>query len=160
MTFKNDVRVIGKAVELHHQLVEDMKRDSADGDFETQCYFQPFPSIIGQRGTEKGGNILGVDELQDNAIVLLGSLAVNGVDQEAMGREKMLAWKDTLEKYSVETGAFVDYRYINYADASQDVLASYGEKNVQKMLKASKKYDPEGIFQNRMSGVFKLPPRP
>jgi len=136
-----------------------MKRDSSDGDFEKQCYFQPLPSIIGKRGIKKGGNIFGVDKLKDNAIVLLGSLAVNGVDQEAMGRKKMLKWKDAVEKYSRSIGAFVDYRYMNYADSSQDVLASYGKENVQKMFEVSRRYDPEGIFQKRVPGGFKIRPR-
>lgn len=157
LTFKNDERVIRKAVHLHRELVESMKRDSSDGDFETQCYFQPFPSVIGQLGADKGGNILGIDRLKDNAIVLLGSLAVNGVDQEVMGRKKMLAWKEAIEVYSRTHGALVEYRYINYADASQDVMASYGAENVQKMLAVSLKYDPGRVFQKRVPGGFKLP---
>ncbi|OAL43311.1 FAD-binding domain-containing protein [Pyrenochaeta sp. DS3sAY3a] len=156
LTFKNDERVIRRAVELHQQLVEDMKENSSDGDFETLCYFQPFPSIIGERGAQKGGNILGVDQLADNAIVLQGSLAVNGKDQERMGRKKLLAWRDSLENYSREMGAFVAYRYSNYADASQHVLASYGQANVQKMRNVSAKYDPNGIFQIRAPGGFKM----
>ncbi|KAK4501903.1 hypothetical protein PRZ48_007712 [Zasmidium cellare] len=157
VTFKNDERVIRKAVDLHRRLVEDMKRDSSDGDFETQAYFQPLPSIVGQRGAEKGSNILGIDKLKENAIVLLGSLAVNGIDQEALGRQKMLAWRRALEKYSEDVGAAVGYRYMNYADASQDVLASYGEENLKMMLKVSQKYDPEGVFQTRAPGGYKLP---
>lgn len=157
LTFKNDERVIRKAVELHRQLVQEMKRDSSDGDFETQCYFQPLPSIVGQRGVEKGGNILGIDRIKDNAQVLLASLAVNGVDQEAMGRQKMLAWRRAMERYSEDVGASVEYRYINYADASQDVLSSYGEENVRTMLAVSRKYDPKGVFQARAPGGFKLP---
>lgn len=157
MTFKNDERVIRKAVDLHRKLVEDMKRDSSDGDFETQAYFQPLPSIVGQRGAEKGANILGIDKLKDNAIVLLGSLAVNGIDQEAMGRQKLLAWRRALENYSDDVGAAVDYRYMNYADASQDVLASYGEDNLRTMLEVSRKYDPEWVFQTRAPGGYKLP---
>ncbi|KAJ4288901.1 hypothetical protein N0V90_011242 [Kalmusia sp. IMI 367209] len=156
LTFKNDGRVITKAVDLHRQFVEDLKQNSLDGDFETQCYFQPFPAVIGQRGAEKGGNILGIEDLNDNAVVLLGSLAVNGVDQEAMGRQKILAWKDAVEEYSRSVGAFVSYRYINYADASQDVLASYGADNLAKMRAVSQKYDPDGVFLKRVSGIFKL----
>lgn len=160
LTFKNDERVITKAVEMHRGLVEYMKQNSPDGDFETQCYFQPFPSVIGTRGPPKGGNILGIDKLEDNAIVLLGSLAVNGADQEAVGRKKVLEWKADLEEYSRSVGAFVAYRYSNYADASQDVLGSYGQQNVRKMLMVSQKYDPSGVFQTRMPGGFKLPLRP
>lgn len=160
LTFKNDERVIRKAVEMHRELVEYMKQISPDGNFETQCYFQPFPSVIGTRGAAKGGNILGIDKLEDNAIVLLGSLAVVGAEQEDIGRKKVLEWKSALEEYSTSVGAFVAYRYSNYADASQDVLGSYGEENVERMLAVSEKYDPSGIFQTRMPGGFKLPSRP
>lgn len=158
LTFKNDERVIAKAVDLHREFVEDVKQFSVEGDFETQCYFQPLPSVIGRIGAEKGGNIVGIEDLEDNAIVLLGSLAVNTIDEEALGRQKMLAWKDEVEDYSKTVGAFVDYRYSNYADASQDVLASYGAESLQKMLAVSAKYDPSGVFQQRVPGGFKLPP--
>ncbi|KAF2141094.1 uncharacterized protein K452DRAFT_327327 [Aplosporella prunicola CBS 121167] len=157
VTFKNDERVIKKAVDLHNSLVEELKQESSDGDFIMQAFFQPFPTVIGKHSAEKGGNIAGIDAIDENAIVMLGSLAVNGADQEVMGREKMLAWKDVVEGYSESIGAGVSFRYSNYADRSQDVLRSYGEDNVRKMWDVSKKYDPEGVFQTRAPGGFRLP---
>ncbi|KAI0468966.1 FAD-binding domain-containing protein [Xylaria cf. heliscus] len=156
LTLKNDEKTLAKAVELHGKLVEEMKAESSDGDFETQCFFQPLPAVIGQHGHERGGNILGVDKQEENAVILLGSLAVNGLDQEAIGREKMMAWKDDLECYSMETNTYVPYRYMNYADGSQDVVASYGTENVLKMLAVSHMYDPDGVFQKRVPGGFKI----
>ena len=125
LTFKNDERVIRKAVEGHAQLVSEWLQESRDPEFETQAYFQPLPAVAATHAAEKGGNIVGLDDLKDNAQIFLGSLAVNTVDQEAIGRKKMLAWKASLEKYSKSVRANVKYRYINYADAWQDVLASY-----------------------------------
>lgn len=155
-TFKNDERIIAKAVALHKQLVDEMKAESSDGDFETQCFFQPFPAFLSKLATERGGNILGLDRHKDDALVLLGSLAVKGIDQETIGRHKMMRWKDDIENYSKELEAWLEYKYMNYADASQDVLASYGEENAWKLKEVSEKYDPGGIFQTRVSGVFKL----
>lgn len=134
-----------------------MKADSSDGDFETQCFFQPLPSIVGKHGAERGGNLLGIDRHQDNAVILLGSLAVNGQLQEAIGREKMLAWKREVEEYSRSIEAQVEYYYMNYADGTQDVLGSYGEESVQMALEVARKYDPTGVFQRRVVGGFKLP---
>lgn len=148
---------MNKAVELHHRLVEEMKVDSSDGDFETQCFFQPLASIVGKHGAEKGGNLLGIDRLTDNAVILLGSLAVNGQLQEAIGREKMMAWKRDIEDYSRSLDAQVDYYYMNYADGTQDVLSSYGEEKVQMAFEVAKRYDPTGVFQKRVVGGFKLP---
>ncbi|KAJ2991354.1 hypothetical protein NUW58_g2545 [Xylaria curta] len=134
-----------------------MKAESSDGDFETQCFFQPLPTVIGKHGRERGGNMLGIDKLEENAVILLGSLAVNGVDQEALGRAKMLAWNNDLERYTRDAGTYVPYRYLNYADASQDVVAGYGTENVLRMQAVSHAYDPDGVFQKRIPGGFKVP---
>jgi len=134
-----------------------MKADSPDGDFETQCFFQPLPSIVGKHGAEKGGNLLGSDRHTDNAVILLGSLAVNGQMQEAIGREKMMAWKRDIEDYSRSLDAQVEYYYMNYADGTQDVIGSYGDERVQMALEVARKYDPTGVFQKRVVGGFKLP---
>ncbi|KAK4611895.1 FAD-dependent monooxygenase sdcF [Fulvia fulva] len=157
LTLKNEEHAIRKAVHLHHQLVSEMLRDSVNLDFETQAYFQPLPIIMAQRAAEKGGNTLGLDRIGNNSVILLASLAVNGVDQEALGRQKMYAWLRALEQYTEATGTMVEYKYMNYADATQDVLKSYGRENVKRMQRVSSKYDPEGVFQTRAPGGFKLP---
>lgn len=113
--------------------------------------------MVGKHSAERGGNILGVDAITENAIVWLGSLAVNGVDGEALARRKMQAWKDAIEEYSRSVGAYIGFRYANYADQSQDVMSSYGKHNVKKMLEVSEKYDPNRVFQARAPGGFKLP---
>lgn len=155
---RNDETLIAKAIQLHANLVSEMKQDSSDGDFETQCFFQPFPTFVAERGVERGGNILGIDQsLTENAVVLLASLAVNGVDQQKMGREKMLAWKSVQEQYAAGVGGLFEYQYLNYADGSQNVVGGYGEENVQKMYEVANEYDPTGVFQKRLPGGFKLP---
>lgn len=148
--------MLAKAVELHEVLVEEILTVIPDGDFETQCFFQPLPAVVGRKGTERGGNILGIDKFDRNAVVLLGSLAVRNMELEAIGRVKMMAWKDALEEYGRSLGLNSGYIYMNYADGSQDVLNSYGAENVQKMRDVSQKYDPKKVFQTRVSGPFKL----
>lgn len=103
-----------------------------------------------------GGNILGVGNITDNAVVWLGSLAVNGVDQEVIARKKMLVWKYAIEEYSRTVGACIGYRYANYADQSQDVMASYDEENFRKMMAVSERYDQDRVFQSRVPGGLKL----
>ncbi|KAI9146840.1 FAD-dependent monooxygenase CTB5 [Paramyrothecium foliicola] len=147
MTLRNDRNIIAKAVELHNMLVTEMKAQSSDGDFETQCFFQPLPTAVGERGD----NILGINRQRGNAIVLLASLAVNGVDQEKLGRRKMFKWKANLEKYAGPNG-ILDYRYMNYADGTQDVLSGYGQENVCRMWDVVRQFDPDGIFQYRQPG--------
>jgi hypothetical protein len=53
-------------------------------------------------------------------------------------------------------GMLHKFQYLNYADPSQDPIASYGVGNVGRLRETSKKYDPKGVFQKRVPGGFKL----
>jgi uncharacterized membrane-anchored protein YhcB (DUF1043 family) len=52
----------------------------------------------------------------------------------------------------------LDHKYIyqNYANASQDVFAGYGEENAKKLRNIQDKYDPEGVFSKLQPGYFKV----
>jgi hypothetical protein len=45
---------------------------------------------------------------------------------------------------------------MNYADAYQDPLASYGAEKVEKIRAAAGKFDPNGTFQRKAPGGFKI----
>lgn len=156
LSFKNDRRVLEHAVSTHDQLVKDMLAQSPDGDFITQCMFQPLPTIFAKHGTERGGNVLGLDRITDNAVLWLATLAVKGADQEEFGRAKMIKWVKGVEDYAKSVGSDVDWKYLNYAHDTQDPLAGYGAENVELIAAAAAKYDPEGIFQTRVPGGFKI----
>lgn len=55
-----------------------------------------------------------------------------------------------------ELGVYHRYTYQNYANASQDVFAGYGEKNRMKLKEIQRKYDPEGVFRRLQPGYFKV----
>lgn len=61
-----------------------------------------------------------------------------------------------LEDLAKQVDGHVGFRYLNYADGSQDPLASYGADNIRKMKAAAAKYDPNGVFQKRVPGGFKI----
>jgi hypothetical protein len=130
-----------------------MKTESSDRDFETQCFFQPFPAFVGRNSS----NILGIGHHTSNGVVLLASLAVNRVDQEKLGREKMMRWKRELEEYAKDQDGLFEYICMNYADGGQDVITGYGKESVCKMWAVSEKYDAAGVMQSRQPGGFKLP---
>ncbi|KAJ5794716.1 hypothetical protein N7457_001315 [Penicillium paradoxum] len=54
-------------------------------------------------------------------------------------------------------GHLIDFIYLNYADISQNVLKSWGKNNIAKLRAASKKYDPNGVFQKQVPGGHKIP---
>ena len=69
----------------------------------------------------------------------------------------------TIESYmrqvkamAVAADLFNEYIYLNYALPSQDPISGYGAANVAALKAASKKYDPEQVFQTLVPGGFKL----
>jgi hypothetical protein len=79
-----------------------------------------------------------------------------GAEQDALFQQAGADLVDRIRAYAVSIGADNPYLYLDYADITQDPLASYGAENVKKMKAAAKKYDPEGVFQNLVPGGFKI----
>ncbi len=65
---------------------------------------------------------------------------------------------DEIEKEAQQNkpSLYHPYKYLNYADGSQDVIGGYGNKSVNRLRKVSKRYDPRGVFQRQVPGGFKL----
>ncbi|KAI8672946.1 hypothetical protein LRP88_02532 [Fusarium phalaenopsidis] len=155
--FKNDIRIITKASELHDQLVQELKEFIPDGNFITQCLFQPLPALFGQRCVEAGGNVMGVERQKDNGILFLAVVMANTPEQEAFAQPKVQAWIQQVREFAATIdGGNLAWTYLNYADKSQDPLGSYGAENVKKMKDAAAKYDPQEVFQKLCPGGFKI----
>jgi hypothetical protein len=154
---KNDPRILAHASALHDQLVADLIEFIPAQDFVTQCLFQPLPTIFGQNSAAAGGNVMRVERQPHNGILFLATAMVKTPEQEAFAYPKMKAWVDSVSKFASEIeGGLLEWRYLNYADKSQDPLASYGEENLRLMRQVAAKYDPEEVFQKLCPGGFKI----
>jgi hypothetical protein len=156
MTFANDAEIFTKIVELNEAFVTEWKATSANPDFITQCMFQAIPTVFSKHSVEKGGNVMGLDKEDRNAIMLLFDIAVKTADEEAIARPLLRSYGEQMQKFAADKGGLVNWQFMNYADAYQDPLASYGSENVEKIRAAAKKVDPEGIFQTKAPGGFKI----
>ncbi|KAI0147570.1 FAD-binding domain-containing protein [Xylariaceae sp. FL1272] len=158
LTFKNDKRIMIKAAELYDRLASEFKGFVPDGDFMTQCVLQPLPITLAQHSLRAGGNMLGLEDNECDGILHNGIIMMKTREQHEKAYPLMKKCVQELKDFaaSIEGGLF-RWLAINYADKSQDAIASYGEKNVQKMWEVSKKYDPDGVFQKLCPGGWKLP---
>jgi hypothetical protein len=138
LTFKNDVKIIKKAAVMHDELVDELKSLISVDSFTTQCLFQPMPTLFAARSVERGGNILGLDKVKENALLWLITGSSETPGQHAIMREKLMACS-------------ADWQYLNYVDQTQNSLKSYGKQNTDFMFKASAKYDPSGMFQKQVT---------
>lgn len=155
-SFKNDTRVVAKASWLHEKLVEELKVLIPDGNFVTQCLFQPLPRIYGQRSAEAGGNIMGVEEQPSDGLLFVAVAMVKTPDLQTLVYPKIKAWVEAVHSFAETIDGNLDWVYLNYADASQDPLASYGTENMKTMREVAAKYDPQRVFQELCPGGFKL----
>jgi hypothetical protein len=148
---------MAKATELHDQLVEELKAFVPDGDFTTQCVFQPLPTLFGQRSVEAGGNAMGVEKQAHDGVLFLATTMMRTPEQEAFAYPKVKAWIEAVKKFaSTIEGGNLEWTYLNYADRSQDPIKSYGKESIKKMREVAAKYDPRQVFQKLCPGGYKI----
>ncbi|KAF2728962.1 FAD-binding domain-containing protein [Polyplosphaeria fusca] len=156
LSFKNDIRVINKGAELHDQLVEELKALIPSSNFATECLFQPLPTIFTEHSIEKGGNVMGLDKVKENALIWLIAGASGTPEESAIMREKLSALTASFEQYAASEGLGNDLEWLNYADQTQNPLKSYGKENVDFIRKVAEKYDPAGVFQKKVVTGWKI----
>lgn len=147
---------MSKAAEVHDLLVNDLKSYIPEGDFYTQCIFQPLPLTFAKHSVEVGGNVLGIGHNDSDGIILQLNAMVKTADQDNFAYQKVKVGIQAIKQFAEAEKGLLDWIYINYADRSQDPLRSYGEENVKLMERVAATYDPNGVFQTLCPGGFKL----
>ncbi|KAH6658719.1 hypothetical protein BKA67DRAFT_591540 [Truncatella angustata] len=147
--YKNDRRIIKNASELHVMIVHLVKDFAPDGDFMTQCIFQPLPKLFSEQSAKAGGNIMGTERHAYDGILWLATVMVKPPEQEALAYPKVKAWVEDVKDYaSTIDGGNLEWTYPNYAGPSQNPLRSYGTDNLKAMQDVAAKYNPNGYYKN------------
>ncbi|PVI03649.1 FAD-binding domain-containing protein [Periconia macrospinosa] len=154
--FKNDVRVIKKAGMMHDELVEELKQVIPAGNFSTQCLFQPVPTLFNEHSIQRGGNVLGLGDVKDNALLWLITGTTLTIDEEKIMRDKLAKFSTDLDSYAISLNLKINWQYLNYVDQTQNPLKSYGQKNVDFLRNVAAKYDPTQFFQKKVVSGWKL----
>jgi hypothetical protein len=127
--------------------------------FSTILEVQPLPSWIADIGVQSGGNMLGLERTPRNKLYIVVGVALLTPAAEKMQSQiyqKSVATSHRIRDFAKSVGSAEDFIYLPYADAPQDPLRSYGAANVQHIREVAKKYDPQGFFQRRVPGGFKI----
>ena len=105
---------------------------------------------------KNGGNCLGIHP-DDGPFILLNLATMwldTSYDEALLATHKRIV--DRCVARAKELDAYVPFLYQNYAAKDQEVFASYGQENLQRLIDISKKYDPQQVFQKLQPGYFKL----
>ncbi|KAF4979662.1 hypothetical protein FZEAL_4153 [Fusarium zealandicum] len=160
-SFKNNAEIMNYAVDKFNKLNEDLEKlmPSDDSGLNTLCMFQPITKSIADKGVTNGGNVMGLDKYTEdgNGIMFLLTWAAHGGENEEAAFPLLKAYVDDVEAKAQELDAWWPWKFINYAHLSQDPLSTVGDEALSKLQAASKKYDPQGVFQKLRSSGFKIP---
>jgi hypothetical protein len=146
-------------MQQHDNLVEDLKATLGPQNFSTILDFQPFPSYFADIGVQRGGNMLGLERSPRNKILFVSGVTLRGPDsaqRHPQVYQKLAAMFQRIEAYAMSVGSSEGFVYLPYADSAKNPLGSYGPANVKHMKEVALKYDPDGFFQRRVPGGFKL----
>ncbi|KAF4954831.1 hypothetical protein FSARC_12007 [Fusarium sarcochroum] len=121
--------------------------------------WQPVGSLW-EKGSKKynpRGNPLGLDIASKGTYIAWAEVVEWSGDQYD---DAVFKWiKDTtwtIANATQEAGLYDPFTYMGDAAGFQSVYDGYGQKNRQKLLEISRKYDPLRIFQKLWPGGFKL----
>lgn len=156
-TFGADTDLLKTIKGLYEDFLADLWTLLPADAFETQIVFQPIPSYVAQAGGREGGNVLGLDSsLTKNAVLFLLTLKTNTAADEAVIRACGGVFFANVDEAVRASGNSLPFVYLNYANPSQDPLGSYGVENIAFIRNISAMYDPQGVFQRRVPGGFKI----
>ncbi|KAI1334210.1 FAD-binding domain-containing protein [Xylariaceae sp. FL0016] len=117
---------------------------------------QPYPSSLLQKSAVKGGNTLGLTP-DDGPIMSIALLSYwNDGNDDRKILEAFEGALESIKRDAISKGTALDFTFMNYSAPGQDPIGSYGRENKARLQEASKKFDPEGIFQKGVPGGWKL----
>ncbi|KAH7136326.1 FAD binding domain protein, partial [Dactylonectria macrodidyma] len=115
------------------------------------------PAATMEMSKARGGNALGLD-IEGHLVINLLALSwtTSALDNAAyaLADEFIADFREAAESVN----AFHPFVYVNYASKGQDVFASYGKGNQQRLVKIQQAIDPRGIFTSTglWTGFFKV----
>ncbi|PYI33529.1 FAD-binding domain-containing protein [Aspergillus indologenus CBS 114.80] len=145
-TFAHDPAVYSAIFDLYNKSVTSI---SGVKNMNWYISFQPTPSLHAR-------NSLGLDPADKRLVIfLLVAFFPDPSDAELVHGAAM-SLIEAIEGLTKDAGVYRPFKYMNYADVAQDVIGGYGAQSVAALQRASRKYDPKGLFQTGVPGGFKL----
>ncbi|KAJ7506026.1 hypothetical protein B0H11DRAFT_2219953 [Mycena galericulata] len=150
LTFKANVQF---ALDLNTQSIELFKPFEGKN-ITWAATYQPFGRGV-TRAIASKPSIQGIETSDD--LLIFGIAAY--YDDPSLD-DALNAWSQDIITWgtaeATKRGLFEPWIYLNYALPDQDVFASFGSANEQKMIALKKQYDPKNVFGQLWPGGFKL----
>lgn len=152
-TIKLDVELMQEIIDVFHTTIDALKPVPG---LIYSISFQPLSKTLLSESAARGGNSLGLSPADGHLIILLlYSFWTNSTDDQMVisTQQKFLKQVDELAAAKGNASAF---KFMAYSYEGQDPINGYGPRSKAMLQATSKKYDPDGFFQNGAPGGFKL----
>lgn len=83
LVLKLDMRILRKIAETHKSIINRFAERLPDKDTAVYFIVHPFPARFGRNSAACGGNIMGVENIEDDCILLQASLATDSLSRSA-----------------------------------------------------------------------------
>jgi hypothetical protein len=157
LTIPNTPEILSQNKLLFDALISSLNAKIGADKFALRIVIQPLPAYVTKLGSDT--NVLGADRIPGNSIVWTAIVSITGGENDdaalSVAKAELNAMTIKLERLAAAAPG-EGWVYLNYADSSQDPLGSYGPENVAFLKKVAAEYDPEGWWQRRVPGGFKL----
>lgn len=154
-----DVGLMAKMINLQETYVAKMDAAAPGAVYQMLFQWQPVTQGIVDKGTERGGNALGLDAVVADGPVLMYNIVLT-CDTDANQDILMplaVEFRHAVNAAAEELGLFRDWEFMNYAHGMQDVIRHYGAESNALLKGVAAKYDPEQVFQKLRQTGFHLP---
>ncbi|GJN87006.1 hypothetical protein PLIIFM63780_010588 [Purpureocillium lilacinum] len=105
---------------------------------------------------KNGGNAVGLDYRKGPLYIIQMACWWNSSADDAAIYAFVQKVMDRITAEATALGIQSDYIYMNYGSKFQNVIASYGAANVDKLHQIAGEFDPKSVFQTLQPGHFKL----
>jgi FAD/FMN-containing dehydrogenase len=157
LTYHPSIAADQKILDLFFEEANPVKNMS---EFLPVAVLQPMSRTVISKMKKRGGNALGIVDHDTKGPLTIFSVAWKW--KHASDDERSYAayyrFMEKAEAAVQEMGVWHPYKYINYAEATQDVWSGYGEKSLKELRRVQREVDPEGVFARGGlgGGYFKL----
>ena len=150
-TIRNDAETLKAAYEIFCQTTTELR--NVKGLLFPFTYQAILPAWM-----NKGDpNVLGLEGCTEPLIIFNCSLTWSRAEDDKHVRSTIQRALERIDEAAAARKADHPYRFMNYCMEFQNPYTGCGEESLRLMREASKKYDPDGLFQRGITGGFKLP---
>ncbi|TDZ39499.1 putative FAD-linked oxidoreductase [Colletotrichum trifolii] len=153
LTFHASMSMGLKVLEVFESVTNDLDGTLGNSD-QVIFLLTPLPTNYVNRGP----NVLGLNDggLSEDCMVLQAEALLSSPEHKALLADKLSeAVEQTINSYAVVTNQLLRWKYLNYANPTQDVWSTIGDDKLL-LGHTAETFDPTGFFQHRVNGGFKV----